>query len=111
MATLSLYKSGTIFRTRPISNKSGEPVLKSRYALPKTVYDLVIENVLWRDFIQVRMLGTTSELYVTLETLHQQFNFPLQEKCKYYSKAYALHGGGQTRAVYRQSIEPSSIVW
>ena len=25
-------------------------------------YDLVIENVLWRDFIDLRMLGTTSEL-------------------------------------------------
>ena len=28
--------------------------------------NLVIENVLWRNFIEVRMLGTTSQLYVTL---------------------------------------------
>ena len=35
MATLSPYKSDTIFRTRPISNQSGELVLKSRYASPK----------------------------------------------------------------------------
>ena len=25
-------------------------------------YDLVIENVLWRDFIEVRMLGTMAEV-------------------------------------------------
>ena len=37
IATLSLYKSGTIFRTRLISNQWGEPVLRSRYAPQKTV--------------------------------------------------------------------------
>ena len=37
MATLSVYKSGTIFRTRPVSNQSVEPVLRFRRAPPKTV--------------------------------------------------------------------------
>ena len=37
MAKLLLYKSGRIFRTRPVSNQSDEPVLISRYALPKKV--------------------------------------------------------------------------
>ena len=37
MTTLLLYNSGTIFRTRPISNQSGDPVLRSRYAPPKSV--------------------------------------------------------------------------
>ena len=37
VATLSLNKSGTIFRTRPVSNQSVVPVLRSRYTLPKTV--------------------------------------------------------------------------
>ena len=30
--------------------------------LCQKMYDLVIENVLWRDFIEVRILGITSEL-------------------------------------------------
>ena len=37
MASLSLYKSGTIFRTRAVSNQSVEPVLRSRYTPKKTV--------------------------------------------------------------------------
>ena len=37
MATLLLYNSGTIFRTRPVLNQSVDPELRSRYAPPKTV--------------------------------------------------------------------------
>ena len=37
MATLSLYKSDKIFRKRPVPNQSVGPVLRSRYAPPKTV--------------------------------------------------------------------------
>ena len=61
MATLSLYKSGTIFRTRPFRiNRLS--VCWDLGMFRQKQYDLVIENVLWRDFIEVRMLGTMSEL-------------------------------------------------
>ena len=37
MATLLLYNSGTVCRTRPVSNRSVDPELRSQYAPPKTV--------------------------------------------------------------------------
>ena len=37
VAILSLQKSGTIFRMRPVSNQLVEPLLRSWYAPPKTV--------------------------------------------------------------------------
>ena len=38
MTTLSLYKSSTIFWTRPVLNQLFKPVLRPRYAPPKTVW-------------------------------------------------------------------------
>ena len=53
-----------MFQTRAVSNQSVEPVVRSREQ-----YDLVveIENILWGDFIEVRMLGITNNIRATLQ--------------------------------------------
>ena len=69
MATLSLYKSGTIFRTRPVSNQSVEPVLRSWYAPPKTVrfsYGKCPVERFYRNAHARHYVTATSQRYVTL---------------------------------------------
>ena len=69
MATLSLYKSGTILRTRPVSNQSVEPVLRSHYTSPKTVrfsYRKCPVERFYRSARARHYIRATSQRYVTL---------------------------------------------
>ena len=78
MATLSLYKSGTIFRMRPVSNQSVEPVLRPRYAPPKIVrfsYRKCPVERFYRNAHARHYVRATSQRYVTLELDSRQYGW------------------------------------